>query len=100
VTVVRAIDRDDSALWLFRIAARVRRREPAGGRHRRQPKTTTPLQLVSAVPGIGQRAAADLLDRFGSVRAIASADATELRRVDGVGPKRAATLQRLLSTNT
>lgn len=32
------------------------------------------------------RAASDLFDRFGSLAAIASADLSELARVDGVGP--------------
>jgi Fanconi anemia group M protein len=97
VTVVRAIDGNDSALWLVRIAARLRRGESRFSAPRRRPRTTTPFQLVSAVPGIGQRTAADLLGRFGSVRAIANADVAELKSVQGVGPRRASMLQRVLS---
>lgn len=101
VTVVRSTDGYDSAMWLLRISVRLQKSRPAGVRRaRRFPRAATPVSLLSEVPGIGPRTARALLARFGSVRAIASAEVSELETVAGVGPHRAVTLARVLSDNS
>jgi Fanconi anemia group M protein len=97
VTVLRSTDPKDSARWLMRISIRLNRRPAAVPGVRRRPRGGTPLSLLSEMPGIGPRTALSLLERFGSIRAIASADADELERVEGIGPQRAAVLARILS---
>jgi Fanconi anemia group M protein len=100
VAVVRSTDPDDSAVWLMRISVRLQKsRRPGIPRARRFPQGATPLSLLSEAPGIGPRTARALLDRFGSLRAIANADASELEAVGGVGPHRAGMLARILSEN-
>ena len=47
------------------------------------------LRVVCAVPGVGERTARRLLDRFGGVAALASASRRELLDVPGIGPQRA-----------
>ena len=53
-----------------------------------QPKGKRGLQLhvLQGLPGIGPERAARLLERFGSVRAVMTADEAELREVQGIGP--------------
>ncbi len=97
VTVVRSSNAADTALWLLRLAVRLQRSRRAGTPQvRRFPKASTPRLLLSEVPGVGPETAAALLDRFGSLRGIANANPNDLLTVAGVGPKRAATLARLL----
>jgi len=43
------------------------------------------LFLLQGLPRIGPERAARLLDRFGSVQAVAAASAAELASVDGIG---------------
>jgi DNA excision repair protein ERCC-4 len=81
-------------------AARQTRRLAAGalprpgyrprGRHARQ------LFILQGFPGVGPERARRLLRRFGSIRAIAEADADELRAVEGIGEQVAAVLQSYL----
>jgi ERCC4-type nuclease len=97
VTVLRSTDPADTARWLMRISIRLNRRAAAVRRVRRYPRRATPLSLLSVVPGIGPQTAANLIDHFGSIRAIAGAAPSDLEQVDGVGPQRAAVLARILS---
>ena len=45
------------------------------------------LYLLQALPGLGPDRAAKLLDSFGSVEAVMTADADSLQKVAGIGPK-------------
>jgi ERCC4-type nuclease len=51
------------------------------------------LFILQGLPGIGPERAARLLDRFGSVAAIAAAAATDLAAVDGIGESTAARMR-------
>jgi ERCC4-type nuclease len=44
------------------------------------------LHLLQGLPGVGPERAARLLDHFGNVRAVMTADAAELGSVRGIGP--------------
>ena len=50
--------------------------------------------MLAAVPGISTVIARRLLDEFGSVAAVAAADAGRLATVEGMGPRRVAALRR------
>jgi ERCC4-type nuclease len=50
--------------------------------------------MLAAVPGISTVIARRLLDEFGSVAAVASADAGRLATVEGMGPRRVTALRR------
>ena len=60
----------------------------------RKPITMAQQQeyLVSALPGTGLVLAKELLKKFGSVKAVMNATPDELKAVEGVGDKKAATL--------
>lgn len=55
------------------------------------------VYVVSGLPGIGTKTAANLLAYFGSVRGVMNATKEELMEVDGVGPKRAEEIHGVLT---
>lgn len=95
VSVLRSSTPLDSALWIARLAARAQRVRSSRAvtypprRPRRTPAEAAEVALT-AIPTISPRAARALLDRFGSVAAVAAASVKDLRAVDGIGRKRAA----------
>jgi ERCC4-type nuclease len=54
------------------------------------------LYILQGLPGVGPGRAAGLLDRFGSVQAVATASAEELAAVRGIGENTAAKIRRAL----
>jgi ERCC4-type nuclease len=54
-------------------------------------------QLLLTLPGIGQRRAAALLQRFGSLGCIVRADESQLAAVDRIGPVLARRIKWLVS---
>jgi ERCC4-type nuclease len=51
------------------------------------------LFLLQGLPRVGPERAARLLDRFGSVQAVATASAADLATVDGIGDSIAARIR-------
>jgi ERCC4-type nuclease len=87
----------ESADWLRRLACRVQRdghhpRPRVRGRPARRP-----ADVLASVPGISPARAADLLDRYGSIAAVAAASDAELRSISGIGAARARALRSFLS---
>jgi DNA processing protein len=58
----------------------------------RPPEKVLDALRLNLVPGIGPRLTQLLMDRFGSVRAIASASLSDLQQVPGIGPKLAMSI--------
>jgi Fanconi anemia group M protein len=56
-----------------------------------------PEQIVRMVPEIGPVTARALLKRFGSLRGVFAANAQDLTKVDGIGPKKAKMIASLFS---
>jgi DNA excision repair protein ERCC-4 len=89
----------DSALWIHRLAVRRQEIEPAAERPayaqrpRPKPGDDTAEALLAAVPGISTTSARALLDRFGTVAAVVSADPAEWLTVPGIGRERARALE-------
>jgi DNA excision repair protein ERCC-4 len=96
VTVLHALDAEDSAAWIERLAKRARRtgRSPrALGRRRAAPTPHAQARaMLACVPGISWAMAGVLLDELGSVAAIAASDVRRLREVPGIGTVRARRL--------
>jgi len=53
--------------------------------YRPKSKKTRQLFILQGLPGIGRERAIKLLDRFGSVEGVITADREELKSVDGIG---------------
>jgi ERCC4-type nuclease len=90
----------DSALWLLRLAARARATRTRGAWVMRAPRRhprPAPVRLLCEIRGISPVLAARLLEKFGSIAAIARATERELMSIDGIGGVRATALQASLS---
>jgi DNA excision repair protein ERCC-4 len=61
-------------------------------------KRTQQLRLLATLPAVGSDRAYRLLDYFGSVQACITATADELEKVPGIGPKTAAAIRDLVSS--
>jgi DNA excision repair protein ERCC-4 len=99
VPVLVSRDASDSAMWLRLLGMRIG--DVALGRDRPAytQRLKPPLELVSeamlaAVPGISVVRARALLQRFGSVAAVASAGKDAWLEVPGIGPSTASALTR------
>lgn len=61
-------------------------------------RRTQQLHLLASLPSVGPDRAYRLLDYFGSVQACITATADELEKVPGIGPKTAAAIRDLVSS--
>jgi ERCC4-type nuclease len=93
VAILRTRDPADSALWIHRLALRQARRgtrpEPSRGGAQMAPPG---VSVLAAVPGISDRTARTLLERFGSVGGVLSAGPERWAEVAGIGTVRAHAL--------
>ena len=98
--VLHSLGPADSA-HLIRCAARQLRRREARGPLRWVPRSSSDRRLrilmLEAVPNLGPRRAAALLDTFGSVEAIAAAPAEQLAAAPGIGPTISRRLKQIVS---
>jgi len=102
IAVVRTVDSADTALWVYLMARRdqaVQGGATLRGRGRRR-MVVSASGVIATVPGLSPALANRLLSRFGSIADIAKATESELREVPGIGPARAASLHRVLSSRT
>jgi Fanconi anemia group M protein len=101
VVVLRSSNRLESSEWLRQLAAR--RQQPT---HRdrpayaqgfgRAPRPHPAEAALAAAPGISVKTARALLDHFGSLYDVITANPTEWQSVPGVGPHRSDTLRQMV----
>jgi len=103
IALLRSDHQRDSALWLYRLAARCQRIElpadrPAyAQRQKAQPGGEAAEALLAAVPGISTGSARALLERFGTVAGVVAAGPEAWLDVPGIGPERARSLAETLN---
>lgn len=102
VPLIRTQDPRDSAAWLHLLAQRTSGSRPGRDRpvyaQRLKPADEqVPEAMLAAVPNVSVWTARALLRRFGSVRGVVLAGHEAWLTVPGMGPKRAAALDRALS---
>ena len=75
-----------------------RSHQPVLRRFDRKPKRQASKRLfvLQGLPGVGPALASRLLDRFGSIEHVVSADVSALAEVRGIGPKKAAHIRELV----
>jgi ERCC4-type nuclease len=99
IALLRSGYQRDSALWIHRLAVRCQQLEPAADRPayaqrpRPRPGDETAEAVLAAVPGISTSSARALLERFGSVAAVITADPADWLTVPGIGSERARALE-------
>ena len=100
VPVLTTADKDQTAL-LLSILWKRQEKGAADYGLRHKPKAMTVEQrqrfLVEGLPSVGETLARNLLERFGSVRAVFNASEDELKRVSKIGEIKAAEIVRLAS---
>jgi DNA excision repair protein ERCC-4 len=97
--VLRSVDPAETARLLLYAGRQLRRSQAADAlRSGYRPKTRRRRQLrvLHALPGVGSDRAASLLDAFGSVQAVMSADEAALQAVAGIGVRTAAAIREVL----
>lgn len=93
VAILRSRDPADSALWIHRLAVRQVRRAQGRSRPEVAAAMSPPgVAVLAAVPGISDRTASALLERFGSVGGVLKAGPERWAEVDGIGSVRAHAL--------
>jgi len=88
--VLRSYDPEETARLMFYTAGQLRRHDSnVPLHHGTRPRTKRRMQLriVQCLPGIGPARAVQLIDHFGSVEAVMTAQADELQRLPGIGEK-------------
>ena len=100
VPILTTVDKDQTALLLSILWKREQRGASEYGL-RHKPKTLTLEQrqrfLVEGLPSVGETLAKNLLEGFGSVRAIFNATEDDLKRVPKIGEVKAAEIVRLVT---
>ncbi len=100
VPVLTTADKDQTALLLSILWKRQDKHAGEYGlRHKPKGMTLDQRQrfLVEGFPSVGDTLARNLLEHFGSVRALVNADEDELKRVAKIGDVKAAEIVRLLT---
>ncbi len=97
VSVVTVGGPEETASFLHRLALRMvkegrRPRVPRGSRDRGDPR----VEMLCAIPGVGPELAVRLLEAFGSIGEVVNASVRDLKKVPGIGEKKARMIRRFL----
>ena len=102
IPVIPTRSPEDTAAMIKRIAIREQDEKKPDMRVRTDKKPLTlrekQLFIVESLPNIGSRYALRLLRRFGSVMGVMNASEKELRKVEGIGKKRASEIREVLES--
>ncbi len=96
LTVLQSSGPGETAELLYRMARRVARDERPAQPRRRRDVEDLRVEMLSCIPGVGPELARRLLERFGSVGRVVTAEVSELKRVEGIGERRARKIRRFL----
>lgn len=97
--VLHSPEPEHSLLILRLLADQVTRsHQPVLRRFGRKPKrhASRRLFVLQGLPGVGPALASRLLDHFGSIERVVSADASALAEVPGIGPRKATVIRELV----
>lgn len=100
ISVIPTPDADQTARLLVAMAARKNRLSGPYLKKIRKRKDLEQQQLVilSSLPGIGEKLAVRILERFGTPSAALSAPLPDLSKVPGLGKSRAERIKKILNT--
>jgi len=100
VTIIRTEHAEDTAEWLFRLAARRRdgavRDRPVYAQRPKSADTPPAEAALACAPHVSVVTARTVMRHFGSLRQVAAASRDDLQTLPGVGSKRAAAIVALI----
>ena len=85
VPLIRTASVAETAAWMEAIAVQEERRLARWRTPTKPPDARVAMDVLGAIPGVGDFRARRLVERFGSVRAVLAAEERDLRDVPGVG---------------
>ena len=83
--ILRTASIAETAEWIETIAVREERRLARGARRATKPDARIAMDVLGAIPGVGDGRARRLVERFGTVGAALAAGEAELMEVPGIG---------------
>ncbi|WP_457620624.1 DEAD/DEAH box helicase [Methanopyrus sp.] len=95
ISVLQSTGPEETAELLYRMARRFEERQRPRPRKRRSTGDLR-VEMLSCIPGVGPELARRLLDEFGSVGGVVNASPSELKRVKGIGERKAREIRRFL----
>lgn len=100
VPIINTKNNEETAEYLYVIAKReqIGKDKEIGIRFGRKGLTTSEKQkfIIEGLPLVGPQLAKNLLEKFGSIKAIIDANEKELTQVEGVGKKKAREIQKIV----
>jgi ERCC4-type nuclease len=93
IPILRTGSPEETAAYLAQAAHQESRRDGAGPSAERNPGRRVALDVLGAIPGVGDYRARRLLRRFGSAGAVLSAPLRDLGEVPGIGPATARSVE-------
>ncbi|WP_456455475.1 DEAD/DEAH box helicase [Methanopyrus sp.] len=93
ISVLQSSGPEETAELLYRMARRFEERQRPRPRKRRSTEDLR-VEMLSCVPGVGPELARRLLDEFGSIGDVVNASPSELKRVKGIGERKAREIRR------
>ena len=101
IPILHTDNKNETASLIYRIAYREQIKEKRNVRvkGKKTPKMIPEqqLNLVQSIPGIGPELAESLLEEFKTIEEIVKASKTQLKKVEGVGEKKAKEIRKLLT---
>ncbi|WP_457615073.1 DEAD/DEAH box helicase [Methanopyrus sp.] len=95
ISVLQSAGPEETAELLYRMAKRFEERQRPKPRRRRSARDLR-VEMLSCIPGVGPELARRLLDEFGSIGGVVNASPSELKRVKGIGERKAKEIRRFL----
>lgn len=97
VPLVRTCDVRDTAAWVLAILEQEERRVARLGTPPPPRDARVAMDVLGALPGVGDQRARRLIERFGSAGAALAASEEDLLTVDGIGPATARAIRNALA---
>ena len=102
IPILHSKNPKDTAGLIMAMAKReVEEKSPEPSLHNQKPPTLDQQQeyVIASLPGIEIKLARALLEKFGSVEGVMSASEEQLQKVELIGPKKAASIRMIISSD-